>query len=129
MNKNSLDLSDVICETSGQGLWSNVQKLVKLDSADITAWPNFGELRVYFDPASWNVEKDGLIYTDPKFLTDLRLAFVSKGFTAAEVVELRGFNYSEQGMQGAEYVSLDIGKEFLNAWKRLGMVPTVSYKE
>jgi hypothetical protein len=72
---------------------------------------DFGELRVYFDTDTWNVNTDGLIYTDSKFKQDLMKFVKEQGL----VVDLC---YSEQGMQGDNYVSLDVGAEFLDSWAR-----------
>ena len=90
--------------TSGTGYWSSVIKPVNCTGYKI-AYVNeecdFGELRVYFDSA-WNVEEDGLIYTDEAFLTSIRFFFGTNDI-----------DYSEQGMQGNKFVSFDIGREFL----------------
>jgi hypothetical protein len=72
---------------------------------------DFGELCVYFNTDTWNVDKDGLIYTDSLFKQDLMQFVAEQGL----VVDLC---YSEQGMQGDNYVSLDVGKEFLDSWAR-----------
>ena len=93
-----------IIETSGTGLWSNVIKEVKTTGYTIPYNNDFdfGELRVYFDTNTWNVDDDGLIYTDPAFLD-----FVREAFGTDDI------DYSEQGMQGTGFVSFDIGEEFL----------------
>jgi hypothetical protein len=70
---------------------------------------DFGELCVYFNTDTWNVNTDGLIYTDSQFKIDL-MAFIKQH---GLVVDL---SYSEQGMQGNDYVSLDVGAEFLASW-------------
>jgi hypothetical protein len=41
---------------------------------------------------------------------------VSLGFTSAEAEDV---GYSEQGMQGRDYVSLDVGEEFIAGLTRL----------
>ena len=91
-------------ETSGTGLWSNVIKEVKTTGYTIPYNNDFdfGELRVYFDTNTWNVDDDGLIYTDPAFLDFIREAFGTDDI-----------DYSEQGMQGTGFVSFDVGQEFL----------------
>jgi len=61
--------------TNGKGLWSNTEALVKVIGAQLAYENdegNFGELRIYFDRKSWNVDALGLIYTDPQFLEELR---------------------------------------------------------
>lgn len=94
--------------TSGTGLWSQVIKTVKCIgySVPYTNEENdFGELRVRFDPDTWNTETDGLIYTDPAFLEHIRVVFGTNDI-----------EYSEQGMQGANFVSFDVGAEFLASY-------------
>ena len=93
-----------IIETSGTGLWSNVIKEVKTTGYTIPYNNDFdfGELRVYFDTNTWNVDDDGLIYTDPAFLDCIREAFGTDDI-----------DYSEMGMQGNGFVSFDVGQEFL----------------
>ena len=93
--------------TDGSGLWSNARKLVKCVGYEISHnSEDFGELRVYFDPTTWNVEEDGLIYTDDNFIAGVREAFGTNDI-----------HYSEQGMQGDDYVSFDVGGEFLNMYE------------
>ena len=99
--------------TNGHGYWSNVAKTVTVTGLDL-AYENdesdFGELRVYFDTDTWNVDTDGLIYTDKQFISDLK--------TLLARLELgTDVSYSEQGMQGDNYVSLDVGSEFINSFK------------
>ncbi len=108
--------------TSGKGYWSNQVKTVSVIRARI-AYLNdttsFGELHVYFDTKTWFVPKDGLIYSDSKFLIELRHAFQSFGFSTAAVDNI---TYSEQGMQGDDYVSLDVGERFLNDPKTIELL-------
>src|ERR1035437_3212294 len=92
------------CSTAGTGLWSVVQRPVRciiMEMFDsIQAGDNAsGELRVYFK--NWNIDHDGLIYTDPQFIEDLRGALNDLGFSPESVED---FHYSEQGMQGRDYV-------------------------
>jgi hypothetical protein len=104
----------VVFSTVGDGYWSNVSKDVEVTDMKlgyVNDEQDFGELRVYFDTATWNVNKDGLIYTDSKFKQDLMQFVKQQGL----VVDLC---YSEQGMQGDNYVSLDVGAEFLDSWAR-----------
>ena len=99
--------------TAGDGYWSNVQRSVEITHLQL-AYTNdeldFGELRVRFNTATWDVNKDGLIYTDSLFLEDLKLTLDALGFDASDV------SYSEQGMQGDNYVSLDVGECFINTF-------------
>ena len=107
-------MQKVIFSTSGDGYWSETAKDVEITGMKlgyINDELDFGELRVYFNTATWNVNEDGLIYTDSQFYADLQKFVKEQGL----VVDL---SYSEQGMQGDDYVSLDVGKEFLDSWAR-----------
>ena len=103
--------------TSGAGLWSDESRRVKITRLSIAYLNNetlldsdFGELRAYFDPTAWNVDEFGLIYTDPGWIQSFRTELMRLGFSADAVDEL---DYSEQGIQGRNFVSLDInGSEF-----------------
>jgi hypothetical protein len=76
---------------------------------------HFGELRVYFDTMVWITDKFGLIYTDPQWLKELRNLLRQLEFSVAAAKDV---SYSEQGMQGDDYVSLDVGAKFIKAWKK-----------
>ncbi|MCA1800300.1 MAG: hypothetical protein LC650_03315 [Actinobacteria bacterium] len=107
---------NIFAFTDGSGLWSNQQKRVRLSHMEvpyINEEQDFGELCVYFDTDTWDVEQDGLIYTDDFFLTGLQNRLFSQGFSRAAVDDI---DYSEQGMQGETYVSLDVGRAFLAEW-------------
>ncbi len=103
-----------VFNTAGDGYWSDVAKPVLITDMQlgyVSEDKDFGELRVYFDTKFWDVNVDGLIYTDSQFYADLQQLIKAQGL----VVDLC---YSEQGMQGDNYVSLDVGKEFLDSWAR-----------
>jgi hypothetical protein len=105
-------MTKVIFNTSGDGYWSNVAKPVEIVDMRINYVndeQDFGELCVYFNTDTWNVNTDGLIYTDGQFKQDLMQFVTQHGL----VVDLC---YSEQGMQGDNYVSLDVGADFLASW-------------
>ena len=105
-------MQKVFFSTSGDGYWSNVQKTVEITDMTlgyVSDELDFGELRVYFNTDTWNVNVDGLIYTDGLFKRELMAFIEAHGL----VVDLC---YSEQGMQGDDYVSLDVGKDFLDSW-------------
>jgi hypothetical protein len=99
--------------TAGDGYWSNKAKAVEITHLQL-AYTNdeldFGELRVRFNTNTWDTAKDGLIYTDSLFLEDLCLMLDAMGFDASDVT------YSEQGMQGDNYVSCDVGECFINTF-------------
>ena len=99
--------------TAGDGYWSNTAKAVEitgLQLAYINDELDFGELRVRFNKATWDVNKDGLIYTDSLFEEELCELLTDLGYDASDV------SYSEQGMQGDTYVSLDVGECFINTF-------------
>jgi hypothetical protein len=100
--------------TDGKGYWSNV--IAPVNTTKITVdyvndEQDFGELRVHFDN-SWVTKTDGLIYTDKQFMKELRKELTAVGLAGSDV------DYSEQGMQGDNYVSCDVGKKFLKAWNK-----------
>ena len=103
---------DTAFHTDGSGYWSTREKTVGIlgiEVAYVAEDKDFGELRVYFNINDWDTGVDGLIYTDRLFRTELNAFLIAQGLAAAE--------YSEQGMQGDNYVSLDVGQEFLAAWE------------
>ena len=105
--------------TDGRGYWSNVRRAVdieKLQLSYVNEEHDFGELCVYFAQHSWHTDTDGLIYTDKQFMQELRTYLQTLGFTEQEANDV---SYSEQGMQGDDYVSCDVGKAFINGLIRL----------
>ena len=105
--------------TNGRGYWSRKATAVaitKLDLQYINNERDFGELCVYFAQASWDVNTDGLIYTDKQFMQELRAYLQTIGFSEAEANDV---NYSEQGMQTEDYVSCDVGAKFIAGLERL----------
>jgi hypothetical protein len=105
---------NAVLSTDGKGYWSNVAKDVKIVGIDvpyINDEQTFGELRVYFNTASWDVNTEGLIYTDKTFARDLCSLLTQMGLRGDDV------SYSEQGMQGDDFVSCDVGEIFIDAWK------------
>lgn len=99
--------------TNGKGYWSRKKAAVEithLQLAYINDELDFGELRVYFNTKTWDVNTDGLIYTDKQFMRELKELLVQKGFDTSDL------SYSEQGMQGDAYVSCDVGECFINTF-------------
>ena len=99
--------------TNGKGYWSRKATAVEITGLQL-AYTNdelsFGELRVFFNTKTWDVNKDGLIYTDKQFMRELKELLVQKGFDTSDL------SYSEQGMQGDTYVSCDVGERFINTF-------------
>lgn len=120
---------NIEANTNGKGLWSEEQRLVIINRLDIgynsqkyyPEDPFVGELRAYFEPhgftrGSWNVPGFGLIYTDKLWMKEFKKGLRAAGFSIKAV---QNVSYSEQGMQGDDYVSMDIGRVFYASWKRL----------
>ena len=107
-------MQTVTFNTNGRGYWSRKAKAVRVTDMKVTYINDegdFGELRVYFNTQDWDVSKDGLIYTDKQFMTEL------KAFLDVQGLPSKDISYSEQGMQGDNYVSCDIvSAKFLQAW-------------
>jgi len=120
-------MSKVVFTTNGKGLWSDRKQravtILDMTLGRATLWEGetekdmFGELRVQFDEDTWNTHVDGLIYTDKGWITDLRKFLNAHGLPGADV------SYSEQGMQGDDYVSLDAGHKFYAAWMQKFGIP------
>jgi hypothetical protein len=110
--------------TNGHGYWSNVATAVDITALDLqycNSERDFGELCVHFTTDElgcncWDTSVDGLIYTDKLFMQELRAYLQTLGFTEAEANDV---SYSEQGMQSDNYVSCDVGADFINGLARL----------
>jgi hypothetical protein len=104
--------------TAGDGYWSIESRNVQINGlclSYVCKEKNFGELRVYFNTDTWNTMKHGLIYTDEAFLKELRAYLDSLSLVGADVY------YSEQGMQGDNFVSFDVCEKFIDSWfKKFG---------
>jgi hypothetical protein len=104
--------------TDGKGLWSNHKTNVNIKECDIHYLSRHtekrdrfhAELRVYFSMKDWDTRKHGLIYTDKTWIKHLRNILCENGFSKKAA---RAVDYSEQGMQGDDYVSLDAGSDFI----------------
>lgn len=105
----------VTFNTNGLGYWSRKVAAVEIVDMQVTYINDerdFGELRVYFNTQDWDVNTDGLIYTDKQFMQELQ------AFLNAQGLPGKAISYSEQGMQGDNYVSCDIVTAgFLTAWE------------
>ena len=114
-------------KTAGDGYWSNKKTtvLVEYISCDVDN-DDYAELCVKFNTADWNVKTDGLIYTDKQFIKELRAALMANGFSKAAADDVE---YSEQGMQGYNYVSFDVGAKFINAFKNNTVLADAVVKE
>lgn len=120
-NKDTGITVDAVLHTDGSGYWSRAERSVHVTALSvpyINDEQDFGELRVYFDTKTWITRDHGLIYTDAQFKRELRSFLETQGLDASDV------SYSEQGMQGDNYVSLDVGGQFITSWNRVtGLIP------
>jgi hypothetical protein len=99
--------------TAGNGYWSTKAKTVRIEEV----WLNysndegdFGELCARFNTDDWDCNQDGLIYTDTQWMREFKAMMRTLGFSPSAI---RAISYSEQGMQGADYVSMDVDADFM----------------
>jgi hypothetical protein len=108
--------TNFICNTDGKGLWSKRRKAVTIHEIALTytdSLKTHGELIAAFQTKEWDIERDGLIYTDNTWLSCFREHLKGMGFSS---VAANDVDYSEQGMQGDNFVSMDVGETFLKEW-------------
>lgn len=118
----------VTINTKGDGLWTKVKKPVNVVDLELIVCEveddesydeddeeaplktiQYGSLHVHFD-RSWDISKDGLIYTDVGFLNELKGVLSKKG------IDVSKLGYSEQGRQGDDYVDFDVDEAFMKSW-------------
>jgi len=103
-------LKGAIIHTDGKGLWSSEKRATKIKRIHIEETSGHeddaGEilLNVFLTKQSWDTDKHGLVYTDKLWLHDIRHAFDDAGYDQWKMID-----YTEQGMQGSNYVSLIVG--------------------
>lgn len=122
----------IYATTDGNGYWTYTKQRIRVDHIEVRQkW--YGEragtdpaylaceVRAYFTPQDWRVMRDGLIYTDPRWIREFRKEFYKlPGFR--HIVKRTGPNmldYTEQGMQGTNYVSMDFvisGDEIIDSF-------------
>ena len=112
-NTTTINLTDnnLIIHTDGNGYWSTTRAAVQIIGVQIIetpAEPQYGlgasvTINAIFDDEHWDIDEDGLIYTDDRALTELRAVL-------ADHVDhdLSTLDYTEHGMQGANYISLEL---------------------
>lgn len=104
--------------TNGEGHWSTHVAAVRVTELRM-GWideeqegeEQYGELCVHFNTDDWRVDQHGLIYTDKQFMQELQAYCNSIGLAGSDI------SYSEQGMQGDNYVSCDVGAAFIASYK------------
>ena len=96
---------------SGKGYWSDVKKDVLIDSVEVTIywdeeWMS-DDFCIYFKEGDgendWDTNKEGLIYSDNVFIEEFKEYLA----TILPIEVAHDITYSEQGMQGDNYVSCD----------------------
>lgn len=101
-----------VTRTNGTSLWSEVKKTVAINRV-VLAYESdegtFGELRAYFKPSEWDSD-DGLIYTDEGWIKSFKECMRTLGFSDQAIDDIA---YSEAGMQGETFVSLDVFDQFM----------------
>jgi len=92
-SKSSIDINTYL-STAGDGLWSEHKTKVRITKLELihSGESRFATLNVYFDTKTWDVKKDGLIYTDKLFIKQLRDFLMKKGFDGVRTVD-----YTDQG--------------------------------
>jgi len=122
--------------TNGKGYWTSlkntggvvIEKITFYHTVATEAKDGYDSesigIRLHFTHGNcagdWNTDRDGLIYTDPLFLREFRKYLKDiLGFSHAAAYDV---NYTEQGMQGRSYVSLEGGKKFVKAAKLKDMI-------
>jgi hypothetical protein len=94
------------CTTSGDGYWSEVEnrKVKVTDIYPEVVWDKYITFRADFDTKNWKVNRDGLIYTDSRWLREFRQNLIKLGLPKNIA---NSIDYTEQGMQGNSDVSLE----------------------
>jgi len=124
----------MICSTSGDGYWSRQKRAVttpkiEMEVGEVKETPRLFasrlprecpqmhiHIKAYFTKKTWSNGEHGLIYTDSQWLKDFRKQFASQFPTLAWIANV--IDYTEQGMQGANYVSLELSLPNMESIKR-----------
>jgi hypothetical protein len=99
--------------TDGKGYWTTFAlpvTVLEVYLRNVNEEGDFAELCARFDTSTWNCDQNGLIYTDPRWIDEFRGLMRSLGFSRRACDDI---TYSEQGMQGYNFVSMDVGEDFL----------------
>lgn len=109
---------EIQTKTDGSGLWSNRATSIRIVELRVNYYDKddpadmYGNMSAVFHKDDWNVDKDGLIYTDDQWEKDLHKGLVALGVPESA---MGGVGYSECGMQENDAVNLDVGHEFLTS--------------
>ena len=127
----------IVCMTDGKGVWSESIRTITIRRIELDyISPTDEELlgatdenlyvafRVYFTKKDWDIQRHGFIYTDERFIRELRKQ-MNKMPTFRGIFATRGdaaVDYTEQGQQGINYVSVAVllkGKRKADFLRRL----------
>lgn len=108
----------IVASTNGKGLWSEDVRTTRVKRIEfILQWAGNlysnaeycleFEVRGYFTRRDWDTERYGLIYTDTGWIKEFREKF-NKLKCVRGIVAPMSVDYTEQGMQGDNYVSMDL---------------------
>lgn len=104
-------LVSFIASTHGKGHWTDKAEPVEIIQIYLNHFTEgsqmHGELHAIFNKRFWNTAEKGLIYTDETWMKEFNEHLAHRGGTPV--------HYSEQGMQGENYVSMDVNHEFLSS--------------
>ena len=117
----------LLCMTKGDGYWSSDKRTVATSKIEMEVGEAYVDLwgyrvclpvyfRAFFPKRSWDTDKYGLIYTDSLWLKDFREQFKTR-FPAMAWMAGK-IDYTEQGMQGDNYVSLVVHLDSMGQIKR-----------
>jgi hypothetical protein len=106
--------------TNGNSLWSREKNKEVTGDMTFTLLEYDGETyggnaRFHFNKEEWDINSLGLIYTDEGFLDSVYTALNDAGFKNT----LDHIGYSEQGMQGDDYIDFDATIELVEEAKQL----------
>jgi hypothetical protein len=95
----TIEINEAIA-TAGDGFWSETSKLVNVSHCTIVD----DNLKAYFDKSDWDINDLGLIYSDTRFIEELKEHLMQH--LPTQVID--SISYSEQGLQHEDYVDFDI---------------------
>jgi hypothetical protein len=97
--------NELVVKTNGKGFWSKKSVLVEIKKIELIVATSETFVFVYWAPNAWDIEEDGLIYTDSYFKQDLKKQLS----ILHPEINWGSLSYTEQGMQGLEYVHMILG--------------------
>ena len=112
---------NIVTRCNGVGYWSHEPgRIVRINRVElnyVNTNKTFGELIAFFNAEDWDRDVDGLIYTDEMWIRTFRWNLKYELDLSWRAV--KAIDYSEQGMQGGDYVSMDVTEPFLKEFSLL----------